>query len=117
KRSLTAEEEALYWKSGLNSAKCEYNLGNYAGAKGLFEQLASRYEGRTQELYARCFVASCCWNLGGAENKALAGQNVERIRAQLAKLSDGDLNIGPDSMDRKQWQAWLDQVSKPAGKP
>jgi hypothetical protein len=50
--------------------------------------------------------------MGGAENTALAAQTLEKIRVLLARLSDADLNIGPESWTRQTWQQWLDQVSK-----
>jgi tetratricopeptide (TPR) repeat protein len=112
KQSLTAEEEALCWQAHINAALCRYQLGHYAEAKGLYEQLASRYQDRTRELYALRGIARCYWSMGGAENTALAAQTLEKIRVLLARLSDADLNIGPDSWTRQTWQQWLDQVSK-----
>lgn len=111
-KPLSKEEEWLYWRAQYDAGGSRRALGQCDEAKTIFEQLARRFPGRAEELYALSGVASCYWSMTGPDKAALAAQAIEKIRALLAKLSDAELNVGPDSYDRKTWEAWLKQVSK-----
>jgi tetratricopeptide (TPR) repeat protein len=109
---LNKDEAKLLWQAQVNAAVCYYNGGNFSEAKPQFEQLAARYQGKTEELYALRGIANCYWVTDIPGNKAHAQETVQKIRDRLAKLRDADLNIGPDSIDRRAWEAWLQQVSQ-----
>jgi hypothetical protein len=116
-RALSAEEDWLYWQAQVLLAGCRHSFGEYTEAQKLYQQLAARYQGKAQELYALHGVAGCYWSRGAPGDVAKAGQTVEAMRTLLAKLSDADLAVGPDSWDRKKWEDWLQRVSKTPGKP
>jgi tetratricopeptide (TPR) repeat protein len=114
---LSPQDDWLLWQAQLLHAGCRHSFGEYGEAQKLYQQLATRYQGKAQELYALHGVAGCYWARNGAGDGAKARQVVDEIRAKLAKLGDPDLKIGPESWDRKKWEGWLQQVTKTTGKP
>src|SRR5262249_38242253 len=116
-KPLSQEDEKLHWQAQINAALCYYYGERVPKAQALYEQLAERYKDRAEGLYALRGIANCYWATDKAGNKALAVETVQKICALLAKLSDSDLSIGPDSLDRRAWETWLDQVSKKTAEP
>jgi TolA-binding protein len=111
-KPFSKEEEWLYWRAQYDAGGSRRALGQCEEAKTIFEQLSKRYEGRAEQMYALSGIASCYWSMTGQDKAALAAETVESMRALLAKLSDAELDVGPESFDRKTWEGWLQQVTK-----
>jgi hypothetical protein len=115
-KPLTKDEEKLLWQANINAALCFYYGERVPEAKTLYEQVAARYQGKTEELYALRGIANCYWVTDVPGNKARAAETVQKIRTLLGNLSDAELNIGPEAWDRQAWLKWIEQVSKPPPK-
>jgi tetratricopeptide (TPR) repeat protein len=117
-RGLTPEEDGIYWQAQVLWAYCRYSYGEYGEALKLYEQLADRYKGKAQELYALRGVVGCYWSRKDPGDTIKAAQTVEMIRGLLTKFNDADLKIAPDEWNRKQWDDWLQKTTRtPAKQP
>jgi tetratricopeptide (TPR) repeat protein len=111
--SLSEEEEAVYRLAAFAAAECRSNLGDNKGAIQLYEQLAVRYHHQVEGLHALAGVATCCWR---DHQEDQAQRTVGKIREMLNDMDDNAFAHSSAGSTRKQWQDWLEQVTKkPAG--
>jgi tetratricopeptide (TPR) repeat protein len=106
---LSTEEEAVYRLAAFAAAECRSNLGDNKGAIQLYEQLAVRYHHQVEGLHALAGVATCCWR---DHQEDQAQTTVAKIRQMLNEMDDATFVRSSAGSTRKQWQDWLDQVSK-----
>jgi hypothetical protein len=112
---LSTEEEAVYRLAAFAAAECRSNLGDNKGAIQLYEQLAARYHHQVEGLHALAGVATCCWR---DHQEDQAQETVAKIRQMLNEMDDATFVHSSAGSTRKQWQDWLEQVSKkPAAGP
>src|SRR5262249_33117747 len=111
-RALTLEEDGMFWQAQILWAYCRHSYGEYAEALKLYQQLADRYKGKAQELYALRGVVGCYWSRSDPGDTIKAAQTVETIRNMLAKFSDADLKVAPDEWNRKQWDEWIQTATR-----
>jgi tetratricopeptide (TPR) repeat protein len=113
-KPLTKDEEELLRISAFASAKGRFYLGNYDESRRLYEGLAARYHHQVESLHALHGVAKCSWSKN--DNKK-AREALGALQTALNGLDDKDFPKEPGAWDRKKWQAWIDERSKPLPKP
>jgi tetratricopeptide (TPR) repeat protein len=106
---LSGEEEAVYRLAAFAAAECRSNLGDNRGAIAMYEQLAVRYHHQVEGLHALAGVATCCWR---DHQEDQAQQTVAKIRQMLTEMDDATFAHSAAGSTRKQWQDWLEQVSR-----
>jgi tetratricopeptide (TPR) repeat protein len=111
-RTLSPEEEGMAWLAQILRAFFRHSDGKYGEALKLYQELADRYKGKAQELYALRGVVGCYWSRNEPGDTIKAAQTVELIRGLTAKFSDADLKIAPDLWTRKQWDDWIQKTSR-----
>ncbi len=95
--ALTAVEQV---QVVFSMADCRFNLGEYAAALKLYDDLADRYKGRLEYLSA----------LGGTARCFAAQRDFPRFRARLA-----DIRVALKSADprtQREWEQWLSVAGK-----
>src|SRR5262249_6846750 len=103
--ALSGEDEKMMRQTAFAAAECRYFLpGEQGKAREMYKELAKRYAGRAEELYALRGVASCYFS---ASDYASASLVVEQVRAALGKLDDAQFANQPDGRDRAWWEKWL----------
>jgi hypothetical protein len=113
-KPLSKDEQDLLRVSAFASAQSRFYLGNYDESRRLYEGLAARYHHQIEALHALAGVAQCCWSKN--DNKT-ARETLDAIQKALNDLNDKDFPKESGSWDRKKWQAWIDDRSKPLPKP
>jgi tetratricopeptide (TPR) repeat protein len=111
---LTKGEQELMRVSAFASAQSRYYLGNYDESRRLYEGLAARYHHRIESLHALAGVAQCSWSKSDSEK---AREALAALQAALNELPDKEFPMEPGAWDRKKWQAWINERSKPLPKP
>jgi tetratricopeptide (TPR) repeat protein len=97
---LTAEQRT---QVPFIQADCLFNLGKYAEALAVYEELAGRHSGRPEGIRA----------LGGAVKCHAALGQVNQVRQRLLQVRQG---LGVlDEADRKLWDEWVTEASRPLG--
>lgn len=104
KAPLSADEERIALRAAFEAADCRSDLGQYAEARRMFEQLSERYKGRGEALHALAGVAQCYWREG---NGPKARETVETIRQLVATMKDADFGTEAESWNRSKWEEWL----------
>jgi TolA-binding protein len=84
-------------------ADCLFNLGKYAEALALYEELAKLHNGRPEGIRA----------LGGAVKCHAGLWQADKVRQRLLQIRQG---LGVlDEVDRKAWDEWVTQASQGLG--
>ncbi len=91
-----AEQVHVYF----SVADCRFNLGEYATALKLYDDLADRYQGRLERLSA----------LGGTARCYAAQRDFDRFRSRLDDIRVALKNV--DDQTRREWEQWLSVAGK-----
>lgn len=102
-RALGRDEAALR-DAGFALAETRFELGDFAAAARLFEELADRCPHDPDALRALKQAARCHWVL---REPAKATEAVRRLRAALADVPDAAFASRPEAGTRREWQDWL----------
>jgi hypothetical protein len=111
---LTPDEEERYRLAAFASAQCRFLLGRFEESCKLYEGLAARYHDQAEELHALAGIAQCWWAKNDNKKAASAVQSLEKA---LRELDDSRFSKEPGAWDRKKWQAWIKETSRPVGQP
>jgi len=99
------ELDRLYLRhSWMYRGDCEFDLGRYAEAVSVYEEVALRYQLTPTALQALMQIVNCHVRLG---NQKEAGVANRRALWQLEKMSDAELAAAPVGKDRAAWKAWF----------
>jgi tetratricopeptide (TPR) repeat protein len=118
-RSLTEAEDKALRQAAFAAAECRFELGDYAGAIQLYEELAVRYRHQVDALAALKQMTRCYWvqrdpARANADdpNWIKAGEVIGRARAILQGLSDSAFQGRSDLPSRTEWEHWLDWAAQ-----
>jgi hypothetical protein len=112
KRALSSEEEATLRQSLFAYADCRFDLGRpeeVREALRLYNQLADRYHGHVEELYALRHVWQCHGVLSQPEQ---ARTTLDRLATALKEMPAAAFDGTTEAATHVWWENWLGEMSK-----
>lgn len=109
-RPLTADEESMARQAAFAFAECQFDLGQYAEALRLYEELATRYRNQVDGLLA----LRCVWQLHGLQFQPnQARRALDGIKESLAQMPDDAFDNSAEIRTRRWWEDWMREKSRP----
>jgi tetratricopeptide (TPR) repeat protein len=112
KRSLSAEEEATLRQSLFAYADCRFDLGRPEAVREalrLYNQLADRYHGQIEELYALRHVWQCH---GILQQFQQARTTIDRVRTALKEMPAAAFDGSTEEATPQGWETWIINATK-----
>jgi tetratricopeptide (TPR) repeat protein len=109
-RPLTADEDGIARQAAFASAECQFDLGQYAEAQRLYEELAGRYRNQVDGLIALRYL----WQLQRLRFRTNeARQALDAIKESLSQMTDDAFDNSAEVCNRRWWEEWLREKSRP----
>jgi tetratricopeptide (TPR) repeat protein len=104
---LTDKQQEVLRQAAFALAESRFELGEYAAAAKLYDELAARYPHQPDELDALKQETRCYWVQG---DRAKAAETVHRLEQALKDVPDSALQGAKQA--REEWQEWLRWAAK-----
>lgn len=107
--ALTADENALLWRSAFSTAHCYFYMSDFEEANRRYGALAIRYQGEVGELGALSFVFLCYKNTKQTEK---AQSVVSKMKSAFEKMPESSFPGGEEYYHRTFWVQWFADAEK-----